>query len=614
MPRYSTRQRDHDADLPPTKITGESLREVGIVFGYLWPYRGKILAALAALLVSSTLALAFPYVVGNLVDGALAGRLTDPSTGFWHGNINHIALALLVILAFQAVFTFFQSYLFTEVGERGLVGLRGDTYSQLIHLPLAFFSQRRVGELTSRIAADLALIQDTIIVTLPHLFRQIALLIGGIVLITVTSPRLTLVMLAALPGLILVAALFGRRIRQAARDAQDRLAETNVIVEETLQGVTNVKAFTNEAYESQRYRAGLQTFLTYALRGARYRGAFIAFIVFALFGAIVVVMWYGAGLVQSGDLSVGELTRFLLYTMFVGGALGSFADLYSQLQRAIGATQRVREILNETPEVLDNSAFFSEEGKKTSRPRGDVRFEQVAFSYPSRKEVPVLRDITLAAQAGERIALVGPSGGGKSTIVALLLRFYEPDAGRILIDGRDARAYTLTELRRHMAVVPQDVLLFGGSIADNIAYGKPGASQAEIETAARQANAHDFIMSFPQGYATLVGERGIQLSGGQRQRVAIARAILKDPAILILDEATSALDSESESLVQQALETLMHGRTSFIIAHRLATVRTADRIHVIKDGVTVEAGTHAELIEREHGVYRMLSELQFDLR
>jgi ATP-binding cassette subfamily B protein len=343
------------------------------------------------------------------------------------------------------------------------------------------------------------------------------------------------------------------------------------------------------------------------LKGAKYRGAFISFIIFGLFGAIVLVLWVGAKIVQAGEMTVGELTSFILYTTFVGAAMGSFAELYSQVQRALGATERVREILREKPEAIELNP------QVTSRVRGDVKFENVVFSYPSRKEITVLKNISFEVKAGERVAFVGKSGAGKSTIVSLLLQFYTPDSGRILIDGREARDYALSELRSQMAIVPQDVMLFGGSIFENIAYGNPNASEAEVIEAAKKAHAHEFITSFPEGYKTIVGERGIKLSGGQRQRVAIARAILKNPAILILDEATSSLDSESEKLVQDALETLMQGRTSFIIAHRLSTVRTADKIIVVQQGEVVEVGTHEELIERENGVYRMFSELQFDL-
>jgi ABC-type multidrug transport system fused ATPase/permease subunit len=594
-------------DLPPAKISRKTLHEASQLFRYVLPHRAKFVAAVLALVGSSLLALAFPTIAGKLVDGALAGREGGAAGLLFGGDLNLIAGGLVLVLACQAFFSFFQSLWFNEVGARALTDLRRDTFARLVRLSMAFHSQRRVGELSSRIAADLAQMQETVSVTLPHFFRQVAILVGGVVLIVATSGRLAAVMLSSFPPLIVAAVAFGRLIRKTSREAQDRLAESNVVVEESLQGIATVKAFTNEAYEEDRYRAGLEGFLVATLRGARYRGAFVSFIVFGLFGAIVLVLWYGARLVQAGDLTVGDLTRFLLYTMYVGGAMGSFAELYSQLQRTLGATQRVRELLDETPEEVG--------AKPAGQARtlaGDVLFEEVFFSYPSRKEVQVLRGAALSARSGERVALVGPSGAGKSTLVSLLLRFYEPDAGRILIDGRDANRYALPELRGQIAVVPQDVLLFGGSIAENIGYGRPGAPQTEIENAARLANAHDFIRGFPKGYETVVGERGIQLSGGQRQRVAIARAILKNPAILILDEATSSLDSESESLVQQALDTLMEGRTSIIIAHRLATVRTADRIFVLKDGQTVESGRHAELLERAEGVYRMLSELQFN--
>jgi len=420
---------------------------------------------------------------------------------------------------------------------------------------------------------------------------------------------LTGIMLLSLPLVIAVAVIFGRKTRKISRDAQDRLADTATIVEETLQGIVNVKAFANEGYELNRYHEGLAKFLTTTLRGARLRAAFIAFVVFALFGFIVLVLWSGARLLRQGEITFGDLTRFGLYTTFVAGAMGQFAELYSQLQKAIGSTQRVRELLRETGEV--EARLGPTPPSTLSRLRGDVVFENVRFTYPSRQGVEVLQGINLAATSGQRIALVGPSGAGKSTLISLLLRLYDPSAGRLLIDGRDAGDYRLTELRGQMSMVPQEVLLFGGSIAENIAYGKPGASAEEIEQAARQANAHEFIQGFPEGYATLVGDRGIKLSGGQRQRVAIARAILKNPAILILDEATSSLDSESERLIQEALVTLMRGRTSFIIAHRLATVRHVDRIIVIAGGRVVESGTHEELQSMDDGVYRRLAALQF---
>ena len=604
MARYS-RNDQAGVELPKAKLDRENLKQALELFRYLRPYRGRFGAALAALFATSLLSLAFPYLAGGIIDAAVSQAKGSGSMA----STNRTALLLMGILALQAALSFFHSLSFATTGQRSLVDLRRDTYSRLISLPMTFFAQRRVGELASRLSSDLIQIEDTLITILPQFLRQTTILIGGIVLIAATSLQLTAIMLASLPVLTVTAVVFGRKTRKIAREAQDRLADTATIVEETLQGIVNVKAFSNEGYELNRYHEGLGSFLTITLRGARLRSAFIAFIIFALFGFIVLVLWSGARLLQQGKITFGDLTRFGLYTAFVAGAMGQFAELYSQLQKAIGATQRVRELLRETGEV--EARLGPAPASTLPRLRGDVAFENVSFTYPSRQGVEVLHSINLTATSGQRIALVGPSGAGKSTIISLLLRLYDPSAGRILIDGRDARDYRLTELRGQMSMVPQEVLLFGGSIAENIAYGKPGAGAAEIEEAARQANAHEFIEAFPERYATLVGDRGIKLSGGQRQRVAIARAILKNPAILILDEATSSLDSESERLIQEALETLMRGRTSFIIAHRLATVRHVDRIIVVAGGRVVESGTHDELQGIGDGVYRRLAALQF---
>ena len=603
MARYS-RNDQAGVELPKAKLDRETLSQALELFRYLRPYRGRFSAAVAALFATSLLSLSFPYLAGSIIDAAL---LTKGSTSM--ADADRTALLLMGILALQAGLSFFHSLSFAVAGQRSLVDLRRDTYARLISLPMTFFAQRRVGELASRLSSDLIQIEDTLITILPQFLRQTTILIGGIALIAVTSLQLTGIMLVSLPVVTAAAVVFGRKTRNISRQAQDRLADTATIVEETLQGIVNVKAFANEGYELNRYHEGLGSFLTTTLRGARLRSAFIAFIIFALFGFIVLVLWSGARLLQQGEITFGELTRFGLYTTFVAGAMGQFAELYSQLQKAIGSTQRVRELLRETGEV--EARLGPAPPSTLPRLRGDVVFENVHFNYPSRPGVEVLQAINLAADSGQRIALVGPSGAGKSTLISLLLRLYDPSAGRILIDGRDARDYRLTELRGQMSMVPQEVLLFGGSIAENIAYGKPGASTAEIEQAARRANAHEFIQAFPEGYATLAGDRGIKLSGGQRQRVAIARAILKNPAILILDEATSSLDSESERLIQEALETLMQGRTSFIIAHRLATVRHVDRIIVIAGGRVVESGTHEELQAMPDGVYRRLAALQF---
>ena len=603
MARYS-RNDLAGFELPKAKLDLESLRQALELFRYLRPFRARFGAALASLFAGSLLSLAFPYLAGSIIDAAML----HPEGGGSMAAADRTALLLIGILALRAGLSYFHFFSFATAGQRSLVDLRRDTYARLISLPMTFFAQRRVGELASRLSADLIQIEDTLTTILPQFLRQSTLLVGGISLIAVTSLQLTGIMLLSLPLVIAVAVMFGRKTRKISRDAQDRLADTATIVEESLQGIMNVKAFANEGYELNRYHEGLGKFLTATLRGARLRAAFIAFVTFALFGFIVLVLWSGARLLRQGEITFGDLTRFALYTTFVAGAMGQFAELYSQLQKAIGATQRVRELLRETGEV--EARLGPTPPSTLSRLRGDVVFENVHFSYPSRQGVEVLHGIHLAVTSGQRIALVGPSGAGKSTLISLLLRLYDPSAGHLLIDGRDARDYRLTELRGQMSMVPQEVLLFGGSIAENIAYGKPGASAEEIEHAARQANAHEFVQGFPEGYATLVGDRGIKLSGGQRQRVAIARAILKNPAILILDEATSSLDSESERLIQEALETLMRGRTSFIIAHRLATVRHVDRIIVIAGGRVAESGTHEELQAMEDGVYRRLAALQ----
>ena len=652
MARYDSRGRP-DLDLPKARLNRENLREAARLFAYLRPHRGLLLAACGALILSSLLSLCFPFLAGSLMDAAAPGGTTHGPAWLPH-NINLVALLMLAMLAVQATSTFFHSTTMTKVGQRAVADLRRDTYARLICLPMTFFGQRRVGELNSRISADLTQIEATLIMAVPQLLRQVLLLLGGIALIAATSGRLTLIMLGSIPPVIALAVVFGRKMRRNSRDSQDKLAETGIIVEETLQGIFNVKAFVNEAFEIGRYGRSMDAYLRVALAGARLRGAFLAFIVFSLFGCIVLVLWSGASLLQSGSISIGQMTRFVLYTAVVAGAMGQFADLYAQVQKAVGATHRVRELLLEQPEfaVVSTADKPGTAAATPDRPplRGEVEFRNVQFHYASRPEVEVLKGISLDVQPGEKIALVGPSGSGKSTIISLLLRFYDPQAGEIRMDGQPAPEYPLAWLRNQMSIVPQDALLFGGSIYENIAYGRPapdyplawlrnqmsivpqeallfggsiyeniaygrpGATEAEILEAARQAHAHEFIAPFPEGYQTLVGERGVKLSGGQRQRVAIARAILKDPAILILDEATSSLDSESERLVQLALDRLMEGRTTFIIAHRLATVRRADRIAVIQDGRLVESGTHAELYERVDGLYRHLAELQFNAK
>ena len=596
--------------LPKAPLTKEGLREAWSLAHYVTPYRRRFVVGLISLLFSATCGLIFPFLAGALIDSVLkpAGAVLPI---FGALRLNQIALILMATTTLQAACSFSAALAFNRVGQSALADLRHECYRRLISLPMAFFGQRRVGELTSRVSTDIAQIEGALIDALPQMCRQVIFLTGGITLIALTSGRLTAVMLGTLPVLIAAAVYFGRRLRHYSRETQDQLAATNTIVEETLQAIASVKAFANEAFELGRYDGANRRVLSAALGAARWRAVFVAFFIIALFGGIVIVLWYGATLMQHGQISAGQMTRFILYTTFVAGAMGQAAELFSQVQKTVGATQRVRELLREPAELQSTRASLANDPTLPARLQGDVNFANVDFRYPSRPEIQVLHQLSLHVRPGERVALVGPSGAGKSTITALLLRFYEPEAGAVTIDGREARTYPLTWLRSQMAIVPQDVTLFGGSIAENIVYGRPGASEDEIRAAAAKANADDFIRAFPEGYATVVGDRGVKLSGGQRQRIAIARAILKDPAILILDEATSSLDSESERQVQLALDRLMQGRTTFIIAHRLATIRTADKIAVIEGGRVRELGTHEELSSQAEGLYRRLSALQF---
>ena len=592
-------------EMPKVKLSKESLKESIVIFKYIRPYRITFILGLLFIALSSVTTMAFPYLLKRLIDSAhevVKGNIANtPGT---------IALIMIGVLSVQMIFSFLRIYLFTIVGEKSLADLRKDVYQRLIIMPMEFFAQRRVGELSSRISADMSQIQDALTFSLAEILRGILTLIIGLVLIFFISSKLALLMLSIVPLIAVVAVFVGKSIRKISRKVQDQLAESNVIVQETLQGINNVKSFSNEWFELNRYIASIQKVVKMAILNSKYRGLFVSFLMFSVFSVIVLVVWFGTGLMQKGQLSFGDLTAFVVYTAFVGGTLAGFADLYSQLQKTLGATQRIREILRETTEDIN---LQEEPLQEKYRLFGEVDLQHVAFNYPSRKDVDVLNDISIKAEKGEQIAIVGPSGAGKSTLISLLLRFYEPDSGLMLFDGKDAKSFPLSQLRKQMSLVPQDVMLFGGTIFENIAYGKLHATTFEIEEAARKANAHDFIMSFPEGYQTIVGERGIMLSGGQRQRIAIARAILKDPVILILDEATSSLDSESELLVQEALENLMRNRTSFVIAHRLSTIRNADKIIVLENGVVKESGTHQELVALKDGLYKNFSKLQFEL-
>ncbi|GAB3984691.1 ABC transporter transmembrane domain-containing protein [Spirosoma terrae] len=580
------------------KISREGFQKALRVFRFVRPYRFQYIVGFLFLILSTGTTMSF---------GLLIGQITSVIQGHSAFTLNQVTLFFVGVLVAQAIFSFFRIYFFSQVSERAMADVRRATYSKIITLPITFFEKRRVGELTSRISADVSQLQDVLTLTVAELFRQVATLAIGTGIIFYVSWKLTLFMLATFPVIIVAAMVFGRFIRRLSKQAQDLLAQANVVVEETLQSINVVKAFTNERIEINRYGTALNKVVDTALRAAKFRGVFVSFIIFALFGGIIGVVWYGGSLVMANEMPFANLLTFLAYTMFIGGSVAGMGDLYAQLQRTIGASERILEILEEPSEV-----DADEELPLFVPAHGHVQFNDVHFSYPSRPDVAVLKGISLDVAAGRKIALVGKSGAGKSTIVQLLMRYYSTESGQITVDDRDLNSFNITDLRKNIAVVPQEVILFGGTILENIQYGKPGATEAEIREAARKANALQFIESFPEGFQTVVGERGVKLSGGQRQRIAIARAILKDPAILILDEATSSLDAESEKLVQEALDELMQNRTTIIIAHRLATIRKVDKIYVIREGQIAESGTHDELAIQEDGIYANLVKLQFE--
>lgn len=578
------------------KLDKAGLRKLAGIFRFMLPYKGLFILGFVALGLSTFTIMAFPKLAGELVDVA-SGHSKYFST------IGQVVITLVVVLFVQSIFSFIRVYTFSNVSERGMADVRRSIYQKILWLPMSFFDSRRTGELMSRLTSDVGTLQDTFSFTLAEFFRQVLSLIFGTIIIFYLTPSLALFMLLTFPVIVVAALIFGTYIRKLSRKTQDKLAEANVIVEESFQSVFVVKAFTNEFFQISKYTRALQEVVTIAIRSSLYRSLFVSFVIFVLFGGIVAIGWHGATLVQANELQPGELFSFVFYTAIIGFSIAGLGDIYAQLQRAIGASERVLEILemeDEADAVRDHRLLVS----------GEIVFNNVSFSYPSRPDFPVLKNLEFKIRAGEKIALVGRSGSGKSTIINLIMRFYAVSDGRVLVDGNDIQSYHLTGYRHNIGVVPQEVILFGGTIEENIAYGKTGASFEEIKTAARKANALDFIESFPEGFKTLVGERGVKLSGGQRQRIAIARAILKDPAILILDEATSSLDAQSEVLVQQALEKLMEGRTTIVIAHRLSTIKKVDRIFVINEGHLAEMGSHAELTQVNNGIYSTLLKLQ----
>ena len=561
------------------------------------PERASIAAGTFFLAVGSLAGLLFPQAIRYIVDQSMG-------PGKSVAALDRAALWLLGIFVVQAIAVAMRSALFTIAGERVVARLRSALFARLMDQEIAFFDARKTGELTNRLASDTTVLQNTVSVNISMGLRFLASVVGGIGFLLYTSPRLTLVMLAVVPPVALGAVVYGRRVRKLSLAVQDTLAKSSEIAEEALSGIRTVRAFSAEPSEVARYDAAVTASFGLARARTIMGSTFIGVASFAAYSAIAAVLWYGGHLVSSGVLSAGGLTSFLVYTLLVAVSLGGLTDLWADFMKASGAAERIFELLDRCPAIPPSG------GVELTAIEGRVDFDGVTFSYPTRPDASVLNGIDLAVRPGEVVAIVGPSGAGKSTIAALLTRLYDPDGGKIRIDGHDLRELAPDGLRRKIGVVSQEPILFSCSIAENIRYGRASATDAEVFAAARTANAHSFIERFPEGYATLVGERGVQLSGGQKQRVAIARAVLKDPRILVLDEATSALDAESEHLVKEALERLMKGRTTLIIAHRLSTVAGADRVCVLDGGRIVQSGAHGALMGQE-GLYRRLVERQF---
>jgi ABC-type multidrug transport system fused ATPase/permease subunit len=589
------------------KLTKEGIKKAKGIFSYLKPYSVSFTIGWIFLILSTSAGLLFPFLMGKLLGNS--GQVQNSSDAIKLislDTINDVALALFVLFGLQALFSFFRVIIFTNVTENALRDVRKDAFSRLVYMPMDFFNKNKVGELTSRLASDISQVQETLRTTIAEFFRQIVIIVGGIIFLTLLSWKLALIMIATVPVMAIIAVIFGKFIKKLSKIAQDETATSTVIVEESLTGISNVKAFTNELFVISKYIKSVEEIRKLNIKSGLWRGLFASFIIFCLFGAIVFIIWQGLLMTQGSNptLSSENFYAFIFYTIMMGASVGSLPELYASIQKAIGSTENLMNIIqNDSEKELMT-------GKLKPQITGAIQFRDVFFHYPQRADVEVLKGITLEAKENETIALVGSSGAGKSTIASLLLRFFELNKGEISFNNTPIQEIDLNYLRSQMAFVPQEVILFGGSIRENIAYGKENASEEELIEAAKQANAYDFIVAFPEGFETQVGDRGIQLSGGQKQRIAIARALLKNPKILILDEATSALDSESERQVQEALDRLMQGRTSIVIAHRLSTIKNANNIYVLEQGKIAENGTHEELLSKEDGIYQSLVNLQ----
>jgi ATP-binding cassette, subfamily B, bacterial len=585
---------------PKPRLTLAKVKESLKLFAYVHPYRWHFYAGIVLLALSSGVFFVFPYSIGLAMDVA-------EGTSEVNVTLSQIGMGLVVVLLLQSVISYFRVTTFAVVSERGTADLRRSIYERIIQLPIVFFEKNRVGDLVSRINNDVDKLYNVFSFVLAEFLRQIILLIGCTIFMVYSSFKLFAVMFLTFPVIVIGAMFFGRMVRKLSKERQESLAQTNTILDETLQSIHIVKAFANEAFESARYGRGNDRIVDISMKFAGRRALFAAFIISMLFGALFFVIMQAMYMVQTKELRAGEVVQFATLTALMGGAIAGLGNFYTELVSAIGATERIREIL-ESPTETDS---IVRKNIPAGRFGGKISFKDVEFSYPTRTDVPVLKGVSMEIAPGEKVAIAGQSGAGKSTIMQLLLQLHAPLAGKIEVDGRSQYDYDLKSYRHNFGIVPQEVILFGGTIRENIIYGNPNASEEVLKQAAIQANALEFIERFPEGFETIVGDRGIKLSGGQRQRIAIARAILHDPAILLLDEATSSLDAESEKLVQEALDRLMVGRTSIIIAHRLSTIRDVDRIYVLDKGQIVETGTHAELVEKPKGLYASLARLQF---
>jgi len=584
------------------KMNKETFRDAMKIFEFVKPYRVSLILGMILLFVSSMVFMLFPYLIGKMMD--IASGLD-----FRGMDLNDIFWLMFGVLFAQGFVSYFRVLLFARLSEKGIADLRIALYEKLVSLPIVFYEENRVGELMSRLTADVERLYNAFSITIAEFLRQILLLIVGLIFLGWQTPQLAFIMLLTFPVAVILAMFFGKWIRNLSKQRQQSLADTNTILSETMQSISVVKAFSNELFEALRYGKSNDTMVSIALKYANGRAVFATFIVTILFGALIFVIYEGAVLIQTGDMSSGGLVMFTFVTAIIGGSIAGLGNFYTELLGAVGATERIREILAMESEVDPRDPSIDQEFKRFE---GNIEYANVNFHYPTRQDIEVMKGISFKIKAGQKVALVGPSGSGKSTIVQLLLRFYKIQSGDIKVDGKSIFDYNISAFRRNFAIVPQEVILFGGTIRENIAYGDPDASDKQIIEAAKQSNSWDFIKTFPEALDTVVGERGIKLSGGQRQRIAIARAILKNPSILLLDEATSALDAESEKVVQDALNNLMEGRTSIIIAHRLATIREVDCIYVIDNGKIIEQGTHEKLSAIEDGAYSGLAKLQFE--